>query len=578
MWSPFYLAAQESLVSRSGLFGFFHDYLREAVRETYLPTETHEKAVHRRLADYFKRTLPDSREEYLSRVVDELPWQLAEAGEWKRLYDLLADLPFFSAAWDANEFEVKSYWSQIENGSPLRMIDAYRPILEAPRRQYATDVWDVATLLADTGYLMEALFLRKYLVEYHRQSGNRGSLQAALGNLAMILQIRGDLNEAMTLLKEKEHICCELEDLEGRQSALGNQANILKVRGDFDGAMVLLKEVDRICRKSGNKLGLQRSLGNQAVILHDRCDLDGAMALHQEVDRICHEIGSRDVLAVSLCNQGCILLDRDDLDGAMTLFKEAEHICRDIGDKRGLQVCLGQRAHILRSRGDLDGAMALHQDVERGCREIGNKDVLAMSLNNQAMILLDRGDAEGAMALLKECETVCGDLGNKDILQECLVDQAMILKEGGHPDEAITLLKEAERICRELNDPKALAGSLAQQALVLVDMEGRPGDALPLAEEAYQLAVNHGLTRLARATEGTLDFIRQRFNSVQQSALGERTETPTKYSALYHAHPSADPERAFRLNRQYQEELARWKALPLWKRLTVKKPAPAEEI
>jgi len=31
-WSPLYLAAEQSLVVRSGLIGFFHDFLREAVR------------------------------------------------------------------------------------------------------------------------------------------------------------------------------------------------------------------------------------------------------------------------------------------------------------------------------------------------------------------------------------------------------------------------------------------------------------------------------------------------------------------------------------------------------------------
>jgi len=35
-WSPLYLAAEQSLVSRAGLIGFFHDYLRQAVRSRYL--------------------------------------------------------------------------------------------------------------------------------------------------------------------------------------------------------------------------------------------------------------------------------------------------------------------------------------------------------------------------------------------------------------------------------------------------------------------------------------------------------------------------------------------------------------
>ncbi|NIN98725.1 MAG: hypothetical protein GTO49_27885, partial [Anaerolineae bacterium] len=52
-WSPLHLAAEQSLVSRSGLIGFFHDYLREAVAHRYLPEEADRHAAHMQLAEYF---------------------------------------------------------------------------------------------------------------------------------------------------------------------------------------------------------------------------------------------------------------------------------------------------------------------------------------------------------------------------------------------------------------------------------------------------------------------------------------------------------------------------------------------
>ena len=36
------------------------------------------------------------------RSVDELPWHLAQLPSWKDLFDLLGDLTFFHAAWQAN--------------------------------------------------------------------------------------------------------------------------------------------------------------------------------------------------------------------------------------------------------------------------------------------------------------------------------------------------------------------------------------------------------------------------------------------------------------------------------------------
>ncbi|NIN98726.1 MAG: hypothetical protein GTO49_27890, partial [Anaerolineae bacterium] len=67
--------------------------------------------------------------------------------------------------------------------------------------------------------------------------------------------------------KEEERICRELGRKDGLAICLGNQALILKDRGDLDEAMALHKEEERICRELGRKDGLATCLGNQALIL-----------------------------------------------------------------------------------------------------------------------------------------------------------------------------------------------------------------------------------------------------------------------------------------------------------------------
>ena len=62
---------------------------------------------------------------------------------------------------------------------------------------------------------------------------------------------------------------------------LGNQALILKARGQLDQAMALHKEQERICRQLGNLDSLQISLCNQAGILYARGQLDQAMASYK---------------------------------------------------------------------------------------------------------------------------------------------------------------------------------------------------------------------------------------------------------------------------------------------------------
>jgi len=460
-WSPLYLAAEQSLVSRSGLIGFFHDYFRQAVRNLYLPTEEDCRHAHLRLADYFQGM------DLSPRQVDELPWQLAQAEAWQRLYALLADLAFFDAAWGANEFEVKANWALIEEHSLFRMVDAYRPVLDAPQPEMASTISWLSTLLFDTGHPEEALSLRSWLVEHYRATGDRTILEACLGGQALILYARGDLDGAMALQREAERICRELGNKDGLSYCLGNQAVILKDRGDLDGAMALHKESERICRELGNKDALRACLGNQAVVLWTRGDLDGAMALHKEEERICRELGNKDGLLHTLNNQANILYARGDLDGAMVLYREVERICRELGNKDGLQACLGNQAVILKARGDLDGAMALLKEQERICRELGDKAGLQASLGNQGVILYARGDLDGAMALHKEQERICRELGNKAGLAACLGNQANVLYDRGDLDGAMALYKEQERICRELGNKDGLQQTLGNQALIL---------------------------------------------------------------------------------------------------------------
>ena len=174
VWSPLFLTAEQSLTVRSGLIGFFHDYLREAVRRRYVPNERAEQESHLWLADYFES------HDLGRRRLDELPWQLAWARAWQRVFDLLTELPFFQAAWTADQYEVKGYWARIEANCSLRMVDGYRPVLDSPD-QYKEFVWQLGVLLADSGHPREAYYLREHLVRYYRQTGDQTWLQRTLG-------------------------------------------------------------------------------------------------------------------------------------------------------------------------------------------------------------------------------------------------------------------------------------------------------------------------------------------------------------------------------------------------------------
>ena len=105
LWSPLYLAVEESLVNRSGLLSFFHDFMRHAVESRYLGTKVEKQKVHLHLADFFDHPGVDDRK------VDELPWQLNKALAWERLKDCIAEPTMFLKLFtDNRKYELTSYW------------------------------------------------------------------------------------------------------------------------------------------------------------------------------------------------------------------------------------------------------------------------------------------------------------------------------------------------------------------------------------------------------------------------------------------------------------------------------------
>ncbi|MEN6428712.1 MAG: AAA family ATPase [Phycisphaerales bacterium] len=455
------------------------------------------RIYHAILADHVRSQIDqDQQKTFHTRAILLYRTRLKEAREQHKAPDALAAvrLPEHVLAIEGPETFIGTFIK--ESMVPLRtlgLLDAVMSLsgrclklVKKDTKEEATILGNQALILWTRGDIDEAMVLIKDQERICRQLGDLDGLQMSLLNQSVILKMQGDLDGAMALLKEQERVCRHSGNLAGLSANLGNQALILQDRGNLDGAMTLHKEEEGICRQLGDLDGLQTTLGNQGLILKTRGDFDGAMALYKEKERICRQLGNLDSLQRSLGNQAVILTYRGDLDGAMALHKEQERICRRLDNPEGLHTALGGQALILRARGDLDGAMNMFREVERICRQLGNLDGLQRTLGNQALILHDCTDFKGAMALLKEQEEICRRLGKPDSLASSLGNQGVILRAGGDSDGAMNLFKEQERICRQLGSPDDLQRALYNQALTLQD-HGDLDGAMTLHKEREEI-------------------------------------------------------------------------------------------
>jgi len=162
------------------------------------------------------------------------------------------------------------------------------------------------------------------------------------------------------------------------------------------------------------------------------------------------------------------------------------------------------------SKGKPDEAMALLKESESIFRELGSAAGIARSLAPQAIILQRQGQSDEALRLVKEAEQLFRIIGDERSLQNTLSQQAEILIGLRKFDEATKLCREAESICRHMGDPSALAELLMQNVAFISEKMGRPGEALPLAEEAYRLAEDNGFDDKLKGYMEVLVYLRKK--------------------------------------------------------------------
>ena len=428
-WSPLHLAAEQSLVNRAGLLAFASDAMRQAVRERYLSAPDQVRTVHRRLADYVEAQYLDRPALILaggSRVVDELPWQLEGAGEWQRLADWLVEPFFLTALWDTDRVAVERAWAAVEDGSRIRRVDAYRPMIEEPSASRPAVVYIVARLLEETGHLEEALRLGEHVVARERERDDPEALVTGLGLQAVMLRKRGEIEQALAVHAEEERLCRAHGLRAALQRSLGNQVALRVGLGDLDTAWTLSEEEERLCRELGDGSALAACLGNRAIVLASRGDSDAALALHREEERLCRELGDTEGLARSAVNTATLLMERGDLDEALQVFAAQEEVARALGNQGDLARLLGNQAVALTNKGRAREALRLHREEERIFRELGDKAGLSVALGNQAEVHFRLGDRETAVALCQEEERLCRELGDAEGLRKSLANQRLM--------------------------------------------------------------------------------------------------------------------------------------------------------
>ncbi len=402
-WSPLFLALEQSLINRSGIINFAHDYLRQAVTQRYLPEVTDQIIIHKRIADYF-----DPMRYISERSIDELPWQYARAQNWAGLHELMTDLQFVEGLARKDIYQAVESWRLLEENMSTDIETSYAAVINAPEG-HILSAFDIANLLEHVGKIAAAGKIHAYLIERYRQSGNRIRLSPSLSALAGIRYRQGQLDESWELHIEHRDLSAEMGDAAGQAQANIGLADIAYIKGDFAEASRLTAKAASAFTEIGDFDGETSAIVAQARILYTQGDFDQALKLFMECEQRSRQSGNMVGLSLALGNQADIYAQKGDFERAMTILIEEEDISRTMGDQELLAAALGSKAGVLMKQGDLFSAKQNYLECERIFRDLGDPGGLAIVISHQADILVAEGAIEKGLNLAEQAYSLVVD-------------------------------------------------------------------------------------------------------------------------------------------------------------------------
>jgi len=369
LFSPLYLALDESLVSRSGLLSFFHDFLKKAVESTYLTKLLDKQQAHLTIANNFdKRTLDD-------RKADELPWQLCQSESWQRLKGCVTDMDMFPRMIEhQKQYELMGYWQALID--KFDVVAAYNDSLE----QYEKKSFrgnNLAYRLNQTAYFLmsygkyhgaEPLFRKALKIRIEVLGPNHLFTATSYLNLAWFYETMGIYDEALSLYYKAYEISNKVLGLQHLDTVkiLANLGRLFQVKGDYIGAEALY----------------QKTLSTREKISGPEHP-DTASSLHS-LSWLYFSMGKYND-ALPLCQRALSIRER---------VLGPEH-----PDTSG---SLNNLSLIYRAMGDYDQALPLIQRALQLNEKIYGSDhpQVATNMNNYALVLIDKADYDNAELFL----------------------------------------------------------------------------------------------------------------------------------------------------------------------------------
>ena len=453
--STFLMAIDAHLAKRGGLLNFFHDYLRQAVKQHCLENKETETHAHIKLAQYFEQ------QELNNRVAEELPWQWQQAEQWEALKDCISAIPMFEVLYKKDDLELLAYW--------LAMEDQFDPG-ECYPAAFALWEWEAENLaellhaLKSLGWFftyrcvrlnIAEIFCRRLQTITEQRFGTDSTVNIfSLCSLGSLLQYQGNYVSAESMLRgalalsEKEFG----KDASATAAMLSNLGHLCHAKGNNEEAEDLYtRALDILEKKFGiNHPETASSLHDLSILLHEQDKYEEAELSFRNILSIYEKFSgtASPEYALVLHNLGESLHAQGNDKQAEPYYRQALAIREQVlgSDHPDTAFSLSGLAALLEAQGN-------NKEAESLCRRallirekfLGDHPYTAKSQTNLADLLSEQGSYEEAESLYRRAllirEQILGN-DHPDTIQSINNLANMLSEQNGH-EEAESLYRRA---------------------------------------------------------------------------------------------------------------------------------------
>lgn len=292
--------------------------------------------------------------------------------------------------------------------------------------------------------------LRHFELEGDGEEAYSGQIECLL-LLGSIASIRGEYEECEKYALACHSISDKVGDQEGIIAALNNLAVVAQTRGDLDRANEILQTVLWHATESQEPLAASTALRNLGLLWggFEAGEVERAEEFLLAALNISKEVDDQGGESAALNNLGLLALKKGEIDVAEEYITAALGISLNMGDIVAAVSCRSNLGNVLLAKRELDEAKQTYTECLIIHREIGSRKNEAGMLHNIGTVEIALGEFEEAEQTLLASLEILLDIGHPEWIMGVMIGLGQVAWAKGEIEEAERRYRESVRFAHE---------------------------------------------------------------------------------------------------------------------------------